>query len=185
MKRRTAIQSIGLVTTHALFPSILTSFLAGCANGSKATPDPEPTFFTEQEMESLKEVIDLILPETNTRSASAVGTHRFMDEVFVKCLPLEQQKMISEGFTAFLPKFQSTENKLDLLTQIDQQAFSGNEAHSWFIPVKQYAMIGFFTSQEGTTKASNYVPVPGDYQGDIPADENTLNYGLTSQHYYI
>ena len=44
-------------------------------------------------------------------------------------------------------------------------------------------MIGFFTSQEGETKASNYVKVPEEYKGEIKMDANTLNYGKTSLHY--
>jgi hypothetical protein len=44
-------------------------------------------------------------------------------------------------------------------------------------------MIGFFTSQEGETKASNYVKIPDRYKGEIKPDANTLNYGTTFLHY--
>ena len=44
-------------------------------------------------------------------------------------------------------------------------------------------MIGFFTSDEGETKASNYVKIPGDYKGEIPLDDHTLNFGKTFLHY--
>ena len=46
-------------------------------------------------------------------------------------------------------------------------------------------MIGFFTSQEGTTKAANYVKIPTEFKGDIPADPGTLNYGKTSLQFYL
>lgn len=184
MNRRTVIQSLGLVTTHALFPSVLTGFLASCGQRTQAS-SYSPQFFSDEDLQLLAKVIDLILPATGTASASATGAHEFMDEVFAKCLTSDQQQLIREGFSAFRQKWESADGQTDLLTQLDQQAFSGDESQAWFMPIKQYALIGFFTSQEGTTRASNYVPVPGDYKADIPVDDTTLNYGLTSQRYYL
>jgi hypothetical protein len=185
MKRREAIQSFGLISTHALFPTILSGFIASCNTESKATPEYIPQFFTEKELEVLKEVIDIIIPATQTASASEVFTHQFIDEVFAKCLAPGQQSFIREGFAAFINEFNATTNKQQLLIDIDAEAFTYSGSYTWFIPIKQYTLIGFFTSKEGATKASNYVAVPGDYKGDIPLKASTLNYGLTSQHYYI
>ena len=186
MKRRTIIQSFGLATTHALFPSILTGFLAGCANDSDSNKEKyEPIFFNQNEFGALEEIIDLIIPATKSASASATHCHHFIDEVFAKCLTAEQQSKIKKGLSTFLPQFNSSKNKFDLLNDLDQKAYSGDEASAWFIPLKQYAMVGFFTSQEGETRASNYIPAPGDYQGNISLDESTLNYGTTSLRYYI
>ena len=38
----------------------------------------------------------------------------------------------------------------------------------YFIMMKQLTILGYFTSKEGRTGATNYQPVPGKYQGDIP-----------------
>ena len=63
MQRRTLLQSLGLVTTHALFPSILSGFLAGCTRPGEA--DYEPLFFSEEEMTErrlvLQEVVEKAL----------------------------------------------------------------------------------------------------------------------------
>lgn len=188
MNRRNAIQSLGLVTTHALFPSILSGFIVSCTNRKEdqnELTNYEPTFFSESEFETLKEVIDLIIPATQTASASEVNTHHFLDEVFAKCLTKDQQELIKEGFSAFANEFNASNDKSALLAEIDQKAFANDDDYAWFIPIKQYTLVGFFTSQEGETKASNYVPVPGDYKGDIPLDDSTLNYGLTSLRYYL
>jgi hypothetical protein len=37
----------------------------------------------------------------------------------------------------------------------------------YFQQLKQLAIFGYFTSQEGRTKALRYVPVPGKYEGVI------------------
>lgn len=184
MNRRTVIQSLGLVTTHALFPSVLSGFLASCGQRTP-TSGYSPQFFSPEDLQLLAKVIDFILPATRTASASATGTHEFMDEVFAKCLTSDQQQLIREGFSAFRQKWETSQDPTALLSDVDQKAFSGDESQAWFVPIKQYALVGFFTSQEGTTKASHYVPVPGDYKADIPVDDTTLNYGLTSQRYYL
>lgn len=180
---------MGAVTGHALFPAILSGFLKSCSENKSGDPGTEkgydPVFFTEEEFEVIGKIIDVILPETNTRSATSVLAHHFIDEVFAKCLTEEFQLQIKEGFAIFKKKFEESNNLRELIAETDLKAFSNQEEHAWFIPVKQYALIGFFTSEEGTTRASNYVPVPGDYKGEIEADESTLNYGLTNLHYYL
>lgn len=180
MNRREMIGSVASATTHVLFPSILSGFISGCTSN-----DDDLLFFSKGELEVIKEIIDLILPANRTASASQVHTHYFLDEVFAKCLAEEQQTLIKEGMTHFIHSYKSADNKLGFLTGIDQKAYAGEVDYAWFIPIKQYTIIGFFTSQEGTTKASNYVPVPGDYQGEIPLEESTLNYGLTALRYYL
>lgn len=38
----------------------------------------------------------------------------------------------------------------------------------YFTMMKQLTILGYFTSKEGRTGATNYQPVPGKYQGDVP-----------------
>lgn len=185
MKRREVIQSMGLISTHVLFPSILLGFISGCKNPSKAKEIYSPVFFSQEEFEIIREVIDVILPATKTKSASQVNTHHFLDEVFDKCMTQEQQELIREGLSRLIPRFSSTGNKRDLLAEIDRKAYDNDEYSAYFKIIKQYTLVGFFTSLEGMTKASNYVEFPGDYQGEILCDEDTLNYGKANLRYYL
>lgn len=182
MNRRATIKSLGLISTHALFPGILAGFVAGCQSDRN---DYVPVFFTEHEFATLAEMVDVILPKTKTRSASEVGTHHFLDEIFAKCMTPEQQKLIRDGLTTLMPSFSKATDKHALLTDIDKKAYENAEDAAWFRTVKQYTLVGFFTSEEGMTKASNYVLFPGDYKGEIGADEHTLNYGKTDMRYYL
>ena len=34
--------------------------------------------------------------------------------------------------------------------------------------MKQLTILGYFTSKEGRQGATNYQPVPGKYEGDVP-----------------
>lgn len=185
MKRRKAIQTFGIATTHILFPSILAGFITGCKNKTLDNPDYTPKFFSGQEFIYLKLLIDFVIPETNSASASSVGTHKFLDEVFALCLDPDQQIEIRNGFSGFVDNYNSDSIDEELVKTIDKKAYDGESEFSWFISVKQFTMIGYFTSEEGTTIASNYVPIPGDYRGNVPLDQDTLNFGKTYLYYYL
>ncbi|MDW7693896.1 gluconate 2-dehydrogenase subunit 3 family protein [Flammeovirgaceae bacterium SG7u.111] len=185
MNRREVLQSMGMISAHALFPSILSGFVASCTSPEKQAATFSPLFFTQQELDEIAQVIDVIIPATKTKSASEVNTHLFLDEVFAKCLTADQQKVMREGVSNLLPAFEKAEDKLSLLTEIDKKAYDNDESTAYFRTLKQYTLVGFFTSQEGETKASNYVKFPGDYDGDVKVDENTLNNGDTSMRYYL
>jgi hypothetical protein len=38
----------------------------------------------------------------------------------------------------------------------------------YYAMMKQLTILGYFTSKEGRTGATNYQPVPGKYEGDVP-----------------
>ncbi len=185
MNRRKALQSLGLATTHTLFPSILAGFVASCQNPAVADEDYSPLFFTQEELQAVKEIIDIILPATKSRSAAEVNTHHFLDEVFAKCMNPVQQAAIRAGLKKLRPEFRAATDKLAFLKEVDRKAYAYEDDYAYFRTIKQYTLVGFFTSQEGMTVASNYVQVPGDYQGEVPSDENTLNQGKTDMRYYL
>lgn len=181
MKRRQLIQSLALVSGHAMFPSVLSSFLTGCANQDMG--GYQPVFFTKDDYKSITEIIDVIIPATETKSASQVNTQVFLDQVFSQCLTSEEQSTLKAGIQNLIKGFDTAKDKLQYITEVDKKAFDNDENTSYFKTIKQYTMIGFFTSQEGETKASNYVKIPDGYKGELATDTNTLNYGKTFLHY--
>ncbi len=44
--------------------------------------------------------------------------------------------------------------------------------------LKELTLFGYFTSEQGATKALNYVPIPGRYQGNIPYKKGDKAYAL-------
>lgn len=181
MNRRDVIKTLGLISGHALFPSVLTTFLSGCVN--KDMKDYKPLFFSEEEYKAITEIIDIIIPVTTTASASKVNTQVFLDQVFSQCMTKEQQQLIRNGLSELNPGYLNAKDKTLFIAETDKKAFNNDESYAWFKTIKKYTMIGFFTSQEGTTKASNYIKVPDGYKGEISSDNSTLNYGKTSLHF--
>lgn len=185
MNRREVIQSMGMISAHALFPTILAGFVSSCAQPDSAHSPSGPAFFSGEEFEALAGIVDLILPATQTQSASAVNTHLFLDEVFAVCLNENQQKLIRDGLAKLLPELAAAQDKHHYLSEIDRKAYQNDPDWAFFRTIKQYTLVGFFTSQEGITKASHFAKFPGDYQGNVPADENTLNLAKTNLRYYL
>jgi hypothetical protein len=90
---------MALLTGHAMFPSVLSSFLTGCAN--KDMSGYAPTFFSKEEHKTITEIIDIIIPATATKSASQVNTQIFLDQVFSQCLTREEQTPLKERIEKF------------------------------------------------------------------------------------
>lgn len=185
MQRRSVLQSIGALSTHVLFPGILASFVLSCQQEPTLRRDYTPLFFEDDLFSALQQMIDLIIPQTQSPSASQAGVHYFLDEVFAKCLTETEQNEMSTGLQTLITKLQNTPTPEALLTEVDQQAFAGVSDYNFFRRLKQFTLVGFFTSQAGMTQASNYVKIPGDYRGEIEANEETLNYGKTDMRYYL
>jgi hypothetical protein len=181
MNRRQVIQSMALLTGHAMFPSVLSSFLTGCAN--KDMTGYAPTFFSREEFNTITEIVDIILPATGTRSASQVNTHVFLDQVFTQCLTADEQQALRAGVKEMTEGFQGAKDKQAYILEMDKKAFEKDNNAAYFKRIKQYTMIGFFTSEEGETKASNYVKIPEGYEGEIALSAETLNYGKTNLQY--
>ena len=181
MNRRDAVKSLGLVSGHVLFPSVLASFLHSCAH--KDMSSYRHVFFSSKEYKLITEIIDIIIPATKTASASQVNTQVFLDQVFSQCMTKEQQQLIHDGLLQVSTSYNDAKDKTIFIAEADQKAHTKDKSYAWFKTVKKFTMIGFFTSQEGTTKASNYVKVPDAYKGEIALDNNTLNYGKTSLHF--
>ena len=181
MERRELLKSIGLIGGSSLFPAVLSNFLSSCSG--KDMSAYTPVFFSKNEYNQITEMIDLLIPATGTKSASQVNVQVFLDQVFQQCLVKEEQQEIHDGLKSIETGFDTAKDKQAFVKELDEKAFGKKEANAWFRSIKKYTLIGFFTSEEGVTKASNYVKAPEAYKGDIPADETTLNYGRTTLHF--
>jgi hypothetical protein len=183
MNRREVIKSFSLVSAHALFPSVLAGFLSACKSGTRL--EEEGHFTNPEEQKILKELIDIIIPKTKTSSASEAGVHIFLNSVFDKCFTPEQKDLMNKGFGELKATWADQTDKFKYVKSLDEKAFKGEDNYVWFKVLKQHSMIGFFTSQEGTTKAGDYQKIPDKFVGEITIDASTLGQSKTSLKYYI
>ena len=99
ISRKEAIKRTGILLGGVVFaPNIL-----GVLNGCKATPgvDWEPVLFSNEQAKLVEALTDIIIPETDTPSASQAGVPAFIEsmvnEVYTEDQKNESQKSYPQG----------------------------------------------------------------------------------------
>ncbi len=141
--------------------------------------------FTTKDIAFLDEVAETILPETKTPGAKAAQVGAFMALMVTDTYADRDQAVFRDGMlkldeacramhrATFLDA--TPPQRLALLEQLDREqkaymdARHGDEtpAH-YFRMMKELALLGYFTSEIGYTKAMRYAEVPGRFDPCVP-----------------
>jgi hypothetical protein len=169
MNRRYLLKGMGGIVLYSSFPTILSEFLSSCKTKDK---ELRAGFFTDNEFHLIEGITDALLPATSTPGALDAKVPFFLDLVIKNCLAKTDQQSIKDGLRQMNDKEKfsslSAPEKSTAVKEIDEGAFKDDASNTWFRIVKKLSLIGYFTSQEGMTKALTYVKVPGDYKACIP-----------------
>ena len=190
--RREAIKRVSVLVGGVAFVggSQLLTACAGdrppAANGSNAATGPSPIGeFSVADQQFLDEVADTILPETEkSPGAKAAATGPFMALMVTDCYTPDDRKIFREGMTALEEACKAKcatgfmhatpEQRITLLTELDreqhayQKTKKGEDPQHYFRMMKELALLGFFTSEIGYTKAMRYKETPGNYEPCLP-----------------
>jgi len=160
--RRSFLRGASVLMGHAAFGQVMTAFAAA---------PRKATFFTGTEMETLRALVDVILPATDSPAASAADTHYFIDLAMPACANPAAQKTFRDGLKALGHKRfvrLSPEEQVALLQARAAADMKLDYDQSFFKILKDYTLTGYFLSEVGATQALAYERVPGGYQGDLP-----------------
>jgi hypothetical protein len=115
MKRRDALKHIGLTAGFVVATPTLVSLLQSCSNNTETWT---PIFLTEEQGLILKNIVDVILPKTDTPSASEVNVPEFIDKYFDEILDIEDQDKTKAGFSALVTLLKTDyKNNLNKLSE--------------------------------------------------------------------
>ena len=149
-----------MVLGHAALGKVLTAFAASPG---------KPTFFNDAELETVRLLVDLILPETDSPSASAAGTHYFIDLALPACANAAAQRTFRDGLASFAGLgTQSPQKRIATLAERANADQALEYDVSFFKILKDYTLSGYFLSETGATRALAYEKIPGGFQGDLP-----------------
>ena len=168
MNRRAAVERITLLLGGGALSPQLTAAVTGQVINTGAS-----VAVTAAQTSLLAEVADVIIPTTDTPGAKDAGAHEFIIRVMRDCYEMEQQ----EAFYAGLARIDA-----DSRADHDGKGFieldeAGRAAvlektvktdKSFFNQLKQLTITGYFTSEIGATQALAYLPLPGQFIGDVP-----------------
>lgn len=180
MNRRELLKMVAAATGGVVIGGEF--FLAGCKNPDAGIGTSNT--FTESDIAFLDEVAETIFPKTSTPGAKDAKVGQYMTVFVNDCYDQQQQ----DAFHAGMKSLNDACNKMhghdfmkaepahrkELLVALDkerdeyQKTKKKEDPNHYFQAFKQLTIMGYFTSKEGREGATNYQPVPGKYQGDIP-----------------
>ena len=189
MNRREALSRVALIMGGTVIGANL--FLEGCAPADKKTSLTE---FTPDDIAYLDEISERILPATRTPGAKAAKVGAFMTVMVRDCYTEDDQKVFRSGMDKINEesnkKFDKAfmqitpEQRHELLVQIDndQKQYAknkkDNDPNHYFRLMKELTLLGYFTSEIGSTQALRYVESPGRYDGCIPYKQGDKAWAL-------
>lgn len=132
---------------------------------------------------------ELIIPQTETPGALAVGAHLTIDHWLRVCTtPANQAQFVAglaridavakaqagKPFTA-LPATRQTA----LLSALDRGAAPFTDAdRQFFYQFKSATLFAYYTSEAGATKELAYLPIPGGFKGKVRLTKTTRTWAL-------
>jgi hypothetical protein len=118
MDRRLALKNMGLALGYTVATPTVISLMQSCKQ--ETGPEWTPLFFTPEEGSVLVMLADLILPKTDTPSASEAGVPTFIDRCFHEVSEEQQQNFVKMGLGKFIEKAKTDsgkENTSDLTSE--------------------------------------------------------------------
>ncbi|MFN7532749.1 MAG: gluconate 2-dehydrogenase subunit 3 family protein [Gemmatimonas sp.] len=190
--RREAIRRVSMLLGGVAFVGG-SQLLTACAGDRPAATDSAQAGatgpaaigeFSVADQQFLDEVADTILPTTaKSPGAKAAATGPFMALMVTDCYSPEDQKIFREGMTKLEDACKAkhgagfmaatVEQRTALLTELDKeqhefQKTRKDQPQHYFRMMKELALLGFFTSEIGYTKAMRYTETPGNYAPCLP-----------------
>lgn len=169
IKRREAIKKTSLLLgVGTLAPSLVSGILAGCR--ADTTVGWVPQGLSDSHISLVKIWIDIIIPETDTPSASQLFVDRFIDTMVTEFLTIADVETIKDGLDQLNKQNFAKVTYKQKIRQVSEM--SNNEKwQPFFKLMKSITLVGYFTTETGVTEVLNYDPVPIDYEGCIPLNK--------------
>ena len=169
VSRRKALKNaISYFGLGLISPTLVSGVLSGCKIDN--TKKWIPKAISKSNLNYIIELIDIIIPETDTSSASKALVHRFIDKMVEGFLSKSEIRIIDSGidylrFKSFLKK--NDKEKIKFVSKMARD----KELNLFFSLMKNMTVLGYFNSEVGATMASNYDKIPGKYEGCIDIDK--------------
>ncbi len=179
MNRRNALKTSFTLAGATFFLGGATFTISSC---SPDTSDGwKPAFFNDNQLKLIAEIVERIIPKTETPGAKDVFLDRFIDENINLNFSPEQKNIFLEQLSVFdqkaLEKYNqpffkiSDENKDLILQELFEEAESqstqtGSEPHIVHT-LKNMTTFGYFTSELIATEVLKYDPLPQEFLGCI------------------
>lgn len=184
MNRREALKRLAVLTGGALSMSTVAGFMNGCRATNEETS--LQTLSSEQN-ELVMELTERIIPATDTPGAKAANVNQFIDHMLTNWNTEDERDHFLEGLDHVDELSNGrhnqdfinldTDNQIDVMKVLEQKALEnpdpkpGTDLKPFFSMLKEFTVVGYYTSEIGATQELNYEAVPGNYNACMPYSE--------------
>ncbi|QGZ38109.1 gluconate 2-dehydrogenase subunit 3-like protein [Pseudoduganella flava] len=181
--RRAALLRLGALCGLALAGDVLAAVTAA------KRPGAQPQFLTADELALTGVLAELIIPQTDTPGALAVGAHYTADHLLHACVAEPEQA----ATRAVLAKLDSAAQRdgskrfvalpaarqVALLHALDNGTapFDGSDGRA-FRQLKSLVAFAYYTSEAGASQELAYLPFPGGFTGNVRITPSTRTWAL-------
>lgn len=186
MDRREALRHVALFMGGTIIGT--QAFLIGCQSKSEEERNNKNSLFKKDDLALMDEIGETIIPTTDTPGAKATEIGSFMIIMVEDCYDEKNKEAFRQGLNKIHENFHqefghsfvegSTEERIGFLHKLEKEMEAYNRtkkeedpAH-YFGMLKELTLLGYFTSEIGSTQALEYIQVPGYYKGCTPYDPN-------------
>ena len=180
MKRREILRYTAFATGAVIGAPLLGTILSGCTiDEVENSGHYSLKFFDKKEFAKVEDIIDIILPKTDSPSASEVGVHKMIDSMVGMVYDKEDREAYKKGFSSLVSYLEKqaggkdlltleADKKLDLLQKMEHPAGDDREnVRKAYLDLKQQTIAYYLSTKEIAKNHLNYLPVPGDYESCI------------------
>ena len=168
MQRRELIKTLtGIFGVAVTLPS--------WAGGWTAAALPEPAFLSKTQKSNLSELVNTIIPRTDTPGAADLGIHHFVELMVKDCFEKKVQDQLREGLDGLDGEAQNkfgrrfttldSEERLNLVRSLAET--KDTKMATFLNAVKSLTIQGYTSSEYFMTNVSRYELVPGRYHGCV------------------
>ncbi|MFC4699446.1 gluconate 2-dehydrogenase subunit 3 family protein [Glaciecola siphonariae] len=179
--------SLGLTLSKSAFTRLvtLTNYDADANSRDFVNGQKTASLLSNKQKRLLKTLADIVLPVSDSPSASEVGADHFVEYAVNQLFSEDDQEHFLKGlmtfdnmYTAFIMSDGPTQK--NIITHIDGDAFKPANSENpsdilrFYTLFKQCLLLGYFTSESVMTGFLNYHPVPGRYDPKVIVNESSL-----------
>ena len=174
MNRRDILKYTAMLTGTALCAPLTSAMLSGCSPQPVVTAagsaTPNLHFFSQDDFQLISHIMDVILPKTDSPSATDVGTNLMMDQMFGVVFMPDYQAKFADLF-ADLRQHLATNKFLELskdqqVTLLQKLELEDKQSKAYwaYMDIKQQTVAYFLSSEQIAENFLNYLPIPGEYK---------------------
>lgn len=174
MDRRHLLKQLALITGGAV------SLPTWAQNWSLDTlPAFDNTFLSQQQQAVLAELIDVIIPATETPGAKELGVHKFIETMLNDCYDKSDQQKFSQALDEFIANTKklygkdfiglAAKEKVSIVEKLDKENLeSTNQNSSTYSLIKGLTIQGYLYSEYVMKNILKYQLIPGGFKGSVP-----------------